>query len=698
MGNRFSSAKNSISECDRCGFRFKLKRLKRLVIKTKQIDMLVCPQCWEPDHPQLQLGMYPVDDPQGVRNPRPDRSYVASGPLADGFLGEGSRIIQWGWNPVGGGYTPIDGGTPNSLVSRTAVGTVTIEVDSESPLPPITQYALVIDPTPLGTTTLPRLAPIFWTVNFNSEMMAALVTSGADALTCTCLFRTAGDLAGIEFFSEDAINGASYSYVTNKNFLGLVFSFNYAISGNAIPVDDVNGAVLTVEGRDINGTPTVWYIRLWNYATGTGTNAAITLNFNTMQAGFFADQPFYGGDIDRMFISVIPIGYTGVTTPITETTATISITNMTVNQTMTVNESLTPVNDVRMSNGYDNVYNQTPASVVRQIQQSGCATLFDWYVGASHYYSLSWNGSAFVVDPAKLKLNQAATAWHIDFFNRLLAANITPIIAFSLEILTPNIPAAWAQRTYTGAISATGYFPITTSLISPCNSTGIQHMYDSYNYVLSLMPVGMTKYIQFGEWWWWCNITVPCYYDSSTTALYQAQTGLIAPTITSINNDWSFAAAFAQWCGDKLGIATDTVKAAVLAAYPGAQVSALIFPPQFHNIPGAYQINNKTVLEVTNLPVSYWQYPNLTWCQVEDYDWVTSNNTQDMQYTVDLAFTILNYPAAQIDYFAGFAVTIDMWPSIQNALNMWAGLNINELFLWSQIQVNRDDIKIFQYS
>ena len=126
MGNRFSSAKHSISECDRCGFRFKLKILKRLVVKTKQIDMLVCPTCWEPDQPQLQLGMYPVDDPQGVRNPRPDRSYVASGPLADGFLGEGSRIIQWGWNPVGGGYTPIDGGTPNYLVSQALVGTVTV--------------------------------------------------------------------------------------------------------------------------------------------------------------------------------------------------------------------------------------------------------------------------------------------------------------------------------------------------------------------------------------------------------------------------------------------------------------------------------------------------------------------------------------------------------------------------------------------
>jgi len=115
MSNRFASAKNSIAECDRCGFRYKLKQLKELVIKTKNINMLVCPTCWEPDQPQLQLGMYPVDDPQAVRNPRPDRSYVQSGVLTDNLPSEGIRIIQWGWAPVGGSRNNDLGLTPNNL-------------------------------------------------------------------------------------------------------------------------------------------------------------------------------------------------------------------------------------------------------------------------------------------------------------------------------------------------------------------------------------------------------------------------------------------------------------------------------------------------------------------------------------------------------------------------------------------------------
>ena len=72
------------------------------------------------------LGMYPVDDPQAVRNPRPDRSYVASGVLTNGYQGEGSRNIQWGWNPVGGARFFDDALTPNYLALGVIIGTVTV--------------------------------------------------------------------------------------------------------------------------------------------------------------------------------------------------------------------------------------------------------------------------------------------------------------------------------------------------------------------------------------------------------------------------------------------------------------------------------------------------------------------------------------------------------------------------------------------
>jgi hypothetical protein len=139
MGNRFSSGKNAIAECDRCGFRFKLHQLRKEIIKTKNYNLLVCNICWDPDQPQLQLGMYPVDDPQGVRDPRPDLSYYQSGNTglqialtnststnAAGLPSEGSRIYQWGWNPVGGASNFDDALTLNYLVVNVEVGTVTV--------------------------------------------------------------------------------------------------------------------------------------------------------------------------------------------------------------------------------------------------------------------------------------------------------------------------------------------------------------------------------------------------------------------------------------------------------------------------------------------------------------------------------------------------------------------------------------------
>jgi hypothetical protein len=124
MPSQFASGKYAIAECDRCGQQFKLKELKKLVVKTQIKNILVCRECWEPDQPQLQLGMYPVNDPQALRNPRPDTSYVVSGLDVDGDPSGGSRIFQWGFNPVGGAR---DGGlTPNDLIIQTQLGTVTI--------------------------------------------------------------------------------------------------------------------------------------------------------------------------------------------------------------------------------------------------------------------------------------------------------------------------------------------------------------------------------------------------------------------------------------------------------------------------------------------------------------------------------------------------------------------------------------------
>jgi hypothetical protein len=116
-----------------------LKELRTQTVKTKPYKVKVCRACWDPDHPQLQLGMYPVDDPQAVREPRPDVSYQVSGQNGlqilttnstavngFGYPEAGSRIFQWGWNPVGGSRSFDNGLTPNNLVLTIELGTVSV--------------------------------------------------------------------------------------------------------------------------------------------------------------------------------------------------------------------------------------------------------------------------------------------------------------------------------------------------------------------------------------------------------------------------------------------------------------------------------------------------------------------------------------------------------------------------------------------
>jgi hypothetical protein len=139
MPSKFASGKYAIAECDRCAQRYKLKQLKIQIVKTKPFQIKVCPACWDPDQPQLSLGLYPVNDPQAVRDPRPDVSYQQSGQsglqelltnsvseLGFGYPEGGSRVFQWGWQPVGGASSFDSVLTPNNLIAICQTGTVTV--------------------------------------------------------------------------------------------------------------------------------------------------------------------------------------------------------------------------------------------------------------------------------------------------------------------------------------------------------------------------------------------------------------------------------------------------------------------------------------------------------------------------------------------------------------------------------------------
>ena len=91
MAQRFASEKKAFGFCDRCSFRYPLKKLRTYVVFGKIINQRVCPSGWEEDHPQNWVGVIGAqkvaNDPQALRNPRPDTNLNASRGL-------------FGWNPL----------------------------------------------------------------------------------------------------------------------------------------------------------------------------------------------------------------------------------------------------------------------------------------------------------------------------------------------------------------------------------------------------------------------------------------------------------------------------------------------------------------------------------------------------------------------------------------------------------------------
>ena len=78
MSQPYAPATKALGICDRCGWTYKLKELKDEVVDLNSTGLLVCPTCFDPDQPQLQVGRWPVNDPQALRNARPDTGAEAS--------------------------------------------------------------------------------------------------------------------------------------------------------------------------------------------------------------------------------------------------------------------------------------------------------------------------------------------------------------------------------------------------------------------------------------------------------------------------------------------------------------------------------------------------------------------------------------------------------------------------------------------
>ena len=130
-----------------------------------------------------------------------------------------------------------------------------------------------------------RFAPTHWTVNFPRPMMASVVTTAPDALRVDAVFYRSGDLAGLIWEAQDKWSHPLLAYETARDFRDCVLRFHWR-SGGLRRLDEVHGPTLTIEGRDAAGNPRFWYVRLWNYASGSAEDAEVVLDFADLDGGF----------------------------------------------------------------------------------------------------------------------------------------------------------------------------------------------------------------------------------------------------------------------------------------------------------------------------------------------------------------------------------------------------------------------------
>ncbi len=547
----------------------------------------------------------------------------------------------------------------------------------------------------IETGFIKRFDARFWTVNFPRPMMAAVTTTAPNALRVDAAFYRADDLAGLIWAAEDEHDHPLLAYETDRDFRGCVLRFHWRSSG-VRALDAIDGPTLTIEGRDAAGSSRAWYVRLWNYAVGTPDDAIVTIDFSALDGGFALPgeaDAVWAGDVDRLFISLVATGFdrtaTMLAAPAEGWAELRDISCEGPGSILAIGDAIVPAHALRIATGYDDLYDMTPARVLRNAMQLGYRGIINHYVGMSHYFRLI--GDPLLVTTEGGALNEPAAAWHRDFAARAKAIGYSVILSLSYELFDAHTPEAWKQRAENGDPALTGWVPPST-LLSPANGAAMGYLQAVARAFVEIAgAAGLAVRFQIGEPWWWVmpGDGRPCIYDDAARAAYSGA----APSIPTMRTTAMSATqtALLDRAGALLAESTLALRDAVRAVAPDAEILLLVYLP--------------TVLDAAapeakraNVPVG-WAYPAFDVLQLEDYDWVTAGDRGSTARGITVATARLGYPIEEQHYLAGFVLLPEQageWAAIDAAAEAARARGCAETFIWALPQVMRDGFVHFE--
>lgn len=530
---------------------------------------------------------------------------------------------------------------------------------------------------------LSRFDPAYWTVNFPRPMMASVVTTAPDALRVDAVFYRQDDLAGLIWEAEDRHDHPLLRYETSRDFRACRLRFRWRSAG-VLALDAVNGPVLTIEGRDAAGNPRAWYVRLWNYASGSPEDALVAIDFASVMGGYLVPDeadPVFAGDVDRMFVSLVPAGYTASDAALAAPAeAWVEISQIACEgpgSVLGVGDVVVPEHGLQIANGYDDCYHLTPARVLRNALQLGYRGAILHYVGMSHYFRLEPNSGGYYVSLTGGTLNVACAAWHADFASRARALGYDVIWSLSYELLDQHCWNDWKQRAADGSPGLTGWSP-PSALLSPAHSGAMYYLrVVALAFVGIAQGAGLAVRFQVGEPWWW---VMPdgrlCIHDDA------AKAELDDPAEQNVRG--AVDTAVLDAAGALLAASTLALRDVVRWA-PGAEVLLLAYLPTVLDAAAPE-------LKRANLPIG-WAAPAFDVLQLEDYDWAAAGNEAASAKGVMLAEARLGYAAADQHYLAGFVLNPEdkaQWRPIAAAAERGRRRGVAATFVWALPQVLRD--------
>jgi len=535
-----------------------------------------------------------------------------------------------------------------------------------------------------------RFDPRFWTVNFPRPMMAAVTTTAPDALRMDCVFYKRDDLAGLIWEAEDRWDHPLLAYETARDFRDCRLRFRWRSEG-VRALDAVNGPVLTIEGRDAEGQKRAWFVRLWNHAVGTPEDAEVAIDFAAVVGGFRLPEdadPVWAGDVDRMFVSLVPSGHDGADAPLAEPAeGWVELSGIACEgpgSVLAIGDVVVPEHGLGIASGYDDEYHLTPARVLRNVLQLGYRGRIVHYVGMSHYFRLEAAGGGFFVSLKGGVLNRAAAAWHRDFATRVAALGLGVTWSLSYELLDGHCWGDWKQRSADGAPALTGWEPPST-LLSPAHAGAMAYLRQvAAAFVGIAVAAGLPVHFQVGEPWWWVQPEGrrPCLYDAAAMA------ALAPVAIASMAGSKSAAEiATLERAGALLAASTVALAGAARAAAGAGGCTTYLLT----YLPTVLDAEAPEVRRM-NMPVG-WASPAFDVLQLEDYDWVVAGDTAATRAGVAAATARLGYPAGRQEYLAGFVLRPEQagqWAAIDAAAGAARHRGVARAYLWALPQLLRD--------